>query len=53
MIGIILWVILIIVIVICACPGFITALIVNMAIVFSIYGLIWWLVSWIKDKLSK
>lgn len=48
MFGIILWAALIIFIVICACPGFITALIVNMAIVFSVYGLIWWIVQKIK-----
>lgn len=50
MIGIILWAILIIVIVICACPGFMTALIVNAAIVLSVYGLIWWMVKKIKNR---
>lgn len=50
MIGIILWAILIIFIVICACPGFITALIVNTAIVLSVYGLIWWIVRKIKNR---
>lgn len=50
MIGIIIWVILIIFIVICACPDFITFLIVSMAIVFSIYGLIWWIVQKIKNR---
>lgn len=53
MIGIILWAILVIAIVICSCPGFITALIVNAAIVLSVYGLTWWIVSWINGKLSK
>lgn len=50
MIGIILWAILIIFIVICACPGFLTALIVNAAIVLSVYGLIWWMVKKIKNR---
>lgn len=44
MIGIILWAIAIIVIVICACPGFMTALIVNTTIVLSVYGLIAWII---------
>ena len=50
MIGLILWAILIIFIVICACPGFITALIVNAAIVLSVYGLIWWIVKKFKNR---
>ena len=50
MIGIILWAILIIFIVVCACPGFMTALIVNAAIVLSVYGLIWWMVKKIKNR---
>lgn len=50
MIGLILWAIVIIFIVICACPGFITALLVNTAIVLSFYGLIWWIVYKIKHK---
>ncbi len=49
MIGIILWAILIIFIVICSCPGFLTfffcvALPVGVAVFF--------LASWVKDKLS-
>ena len=48
MIGIILWVILITFIVICVCPGFLTALIVNMAVVLSVYGLIVWITRKIK-----
>lgn len=51
MFGIILWAALIILIVICACPGFITALIVNAAIVLSVYGLIWWIVKKIKKRI--
>lgn len=43
MIGIILWAILILFIVICACPGFITAVIVSYAIVLSVYGLVYWI----------
>lgn len=50
MLGIILWAILIIFIVICACPGFITALIVNTAVVLSLYGLIYWITYKIKHK---
>lgn len=50
MIGIVIWAILIIVIVICACPGFITALIVNSAIVLSVYGLILWIAPKIKKR---
>lgn len=50
MVGLILWAILIIFIVICACPGFITALIVNTAIVLSVYGLIWWIINKIKNR---
>lgn len=53
MIGIILWAIVIIFIVICACPGFMTALIVNTAIVLSIYGLIAWIVMKIKKRRRK
>lgn len=48
MIGIIIWAILIIFIVICACPGFLTALFVNSLIVLSAYGLIYGLVYWVK-----
>lgn len=50
MIGLILWAILIIFIVICACPGFITSLIISSAIVLSVYGLIWWIVNKIKNR---
>lgn len=50
MIGIILWAIVIIFIVICACPGFITALLVNTAIVLSVYGLIAWIIIRIKRR---
>lgn len=50
MLGLILWAILIIFIVICACPGFIIALIVNTTIVASVYGLIWWIVYKIKHR---
>ncbi len=50
MVGIILWAILIIFIVICACPGFITALIVNSAIVLGVYGLIVWVIQKIKKN---
>lgn len=50
MIGIIIWAILIIFIVICVCPGFITALIINSAIVLSVHGLIWWAKSGCKIK---
>lgn len=50
MIGIILWAALILFIVVCACPGFITALFINMAMVFSVYGLIYWAVSKIKKR---
>lgn len=53
MIGIILWAILIIFIVICACPGFLTALMVNTAIVLSVYGLIAWIVVKIKKRRVK
>lgn len=53
MIGIILWAIVIIFIVICACPGFMTALIVNTAIVLGIYGLIAWIVMKIKKQRRK
>lgn len=51
MFGVILWAALIIFIVICACPGFITALIVSSAIVLSVYGLIWWIVQKIKKRI--
>lgn len=40
MIGIILWAIMILVIIAYACPGFISALLVCMAIVGTLYGLI-------------
>lgn len=50
MIGIVIWAILIIFIVICACPGFITALIVNSTIVLSVYGLILWIAPKIKKR---
>lgn len=53
MIGIVLWAILIIFIVICACPGFITALIINSAIVLSVYGLIWWIKSGCKLRYKR
>lgn len=49
MIGIILWAILIIFIVSCACPGFWTALITTSAIVLGAFGLI----SWINGKIKK
>lgn len=48
MIDIVLWAILIIFIVICTCPGFITALIVNTAIVVSVFGLVAWIVRKVK-----
>lgn len=48
MFGIILWAILIIFIVICAWPGFITAFIVCSAIVLSGYGLICWIIGGCK-----
>lgn len=48
MIGIVLWALLIIFIVICACPGFITAFIVSSAIVLSVYGLVYWIKSGCK-----
>lgn len=48
MIGIIIWAILILFIVICVCPGFITALIVCSAIVLSVYGLIYWIIGGCK-----
>lgn len=50
MIGLIIWAILIIIIVICVCPGFITALLVNGAIVLGAYGLIWWIIKKIKNS---
>lgn len=50
MIGVIIWAILIIFIVICTCPGFITALITCAAIVISAYALIWWIAQKIKGK---
>lgn len=53
MIGIILWAIVIIFIVVCAYPGFMTALIVNTAIVLSVYGLIAWIVMKIKKRRRK
>lgn len=48
MIGLIIWAILIIFIVICACPGFITAFIVGSVIALCGYGLINWLIWWVK-----
>lgn len=48
MFGIILWAILIIFIVICVCPGFITTLITCTAIVLSVYGLIYWIIRRIR-----
>lgn len=48
MIGIIIWAILIIFIVICVCPGFLTAFFVISLIVLSAYGLIYGLVYWVK-----
>lgn len=50
MIGIIVWAILIIFIVVCACPGFFTALIVNAAIILSLYGLITWIIKKVKSR---
>ncbi len=50
MIGIILWAILIIFIVICACPGFLTFLFcVALPVGIAVFAL----VSWIQNKLSK
>lgn len=53
MIGIILWAILIIFIVICACPGFITALITITAIVLTAYFGFAWLITLIKKRIKK
>ena len=49
MIGIILWGALIFFIVVCTCPGFLTALLVCSAIVLSFYGLICYLIRKIKQ----
>lgn len=50
MVGIILWAILIIFIVICACPGFLTFLLfVALPVGIAVYSL----ASWINDKLTK
>lgn len=52
MIGIIIWAILILFIVICTCPGFITALFVSSAVVLCAYGLINALAWWVKNGLK-
>lgn len=50
MIGIILWAILIIFIVICACPGFLTFFFcVALPVGIAVFAL----VSWIQNKLNK
>lgn len=50
MFGLILWAIVIIIIVICACPGFITFVLTSIMIAFSVYGLILWIVQKIKNR---
>lgn len=50
MIGLILWAILIIIIAVCACPGFFTFLIcVALPVGVAVYAL----VAWLNDKFSK
>lgn len=50
MLGLILWAILVIIIVICACPGFFTFFFcVALPVGITVYAL----VSWLNDKFSK
>ena len=49
MVGIILWAILILIIVTCACPGFWTALITISACVLGVFGLVAWIGNIVKN----
>ena len=50
MFGIILWAILILIIVTCACPGFWTAFITISACVLGVFGLVAWIGSMVKKR---
>lgn len=53
MLGIILWLILIFLIVCCACPGFLTALLIISTSVIAAYFALTWLFSLIINYIKK